>query len=77
MFENFGTALIQLFGFLGVFAFFVYQLLSDKKNVKPASANVKSKDLNTKKDEKRGLFGRRKKEVLEEPPMKKRGWFNK
>ena len=77
MFENFSTALIQLVGFFGVFAFFVYQLLTDKKNVKPNNSFVKPKNINPKKEVKRGFFGRRKKEVTEEPPKnKKNRWFN-
>ena len=77
MFENFGTALIQLVGFLGVFGFFVYQLLTDKKNGKQSKSIVKPKDINSKKEVKRGFFGRSKKEVIEEPPKKKKNrWFN-
>ena len=77
MFENFSTALIQLVGFFGVFGFFVYQLLTDKQNVKPKNPIVKSKDINPKKEVKSGFFGRRKKEIVEEPPKnKKNKWFN-
>ena len=76
MFENFSTALIQLVGFFGVFGFFVYQLLADKKNGKPNNSVVKTKDLNPKKEVNSGFFGRRKKEVIEEPPKKKSNrWF--
>ena len=76
MFENFIPALIQLVGFLGVFGFFVYQLLTDKKNGKPNDFIVKSKIINTKNDTKSGFFGRRKKEIIEEKPKnKKKGWF--
>ena len=77
MFENFSTALIQLVGFFFVFGFFVYQLLKDKKNGKPRNSVVKPKDINQKKEVKRGFFGKRKKEVIEEPPKnKKNRWFN-
>ena len=77
MFENFSTALIQLVGFFGVFGFFVYQLLTDKRNVKPNNPIVKPKDINPKKEVKSGFFGRRKKEIVEEPPKnKKNKWFN-
>jgi len=77
MFENFSTALIQLIGFFGVFGFFVYQLLTDKKNGKPSNSIVKPKEINSKKDVKSGFFGRRKKEVIEEPSNnKKKRWFN-
>jgi len=77
MFENFSTALIQLVGFFGVFGFFVYQLLTDKKKGKPSNSIVNPKERNSKKDVKSGFFGRRKKEVIEEPPKKnKNRWFN-
>ena len=77
MFENFGTALIQLIGFIGVFGFFVYQLLTDKKKGKPSNSIVKPKLINAKKEIKGGFFGRRKKEVIEESPKnKKKRWFN-
>ena len=77
MFENFSTALIQLVGFFGVFGFFVYQLLTDKKKGKTSNSVVKPKESNSKKDVKSGFFGRRKKEVIEESPKKnKKRWFN-
>ena len=77
MFENFSTALIQLVGFFGVFGFFVYQLLTDKKNEKSSNSFVKPKVINPKKENKGGFFGRRKKEVIEESPKnKKKRWFN-
>jgi len=80
MFENFSTALIQLVGFFGVFGFFVYQLLTDKKKEKPSNSIGKTKAINAinaKKENKGGFFGRRKKEVIEEPPKnKKKRWFN-
>mgnify|MGYP001222020075 FL=1 len=77
MFENFIPALIQLLGFLGVFGFFVYQLLSDKKNTQPKISNSKSKDNNLKKEVKRGLFGKKQKETVLEEPLKnkKKRWF--
>ena len=77
MFENFSTALIQLVGFFGVFGFFVYQLLTDKKKGKSRNSIVKPKEINSNKGNKGGFFGRRKKEVIEEPPKnKKNRWFN-
>ncbi len=77
MFENFSTALIQLVGFLGVFGFFVYQLLTDKSKGKSNYSTAKPKEINPKKEVKGGFFGRRKKEVIEEPPKnKKNRWFN-
>tara|TARA_Y100000589_G_scaffold269544_1_gene261582 strand:- start:59 stop:301 length:243 start_codon:yes stop_codon:yes gene_type:complete len=80
MFENFGTALIQLVGFFGVFGFFIYQLLTDKENIKTKNTNstVKSKDIKVKKELKSGLFGRRQKPVTEEPAKtKKNKWFQR
>ena len=77
MFENFSTALIQLVGFFGVFGFFVYQLLADKRKGKSSNSIVKPKEINPKKEVKSGFFGRRKKEVIEESPKKnKKRWFN-
>ena len=77
MFENFSTAIIQLVGFFGVFGFFVYQLLIDKKKGKPSNSIAKPKEINLKKEVKGGFFGRRKKEVIEESPKnKKKRWFN-
>jgi len=78
MFENFSTALIQLVGFFGVFGFFIYQLLTDKRKGKSSNTIVKPKEINPKKEVKGGFFGRRKKEVIEEEPPrnKKNRWFN-
>ena len=77
MFENFSTALIQLVGFFGVFGFFVYQLLRDKKKGNPSNTIIKPKNSNPKKEVKSGFFNRRKKEVIEEPLKKKKSrWFN-
>ena len=77
MFENFSTALIQLVGFFGVFGFFVYQLLTDKKEGKSSNPIVQPKGINPKKENKGGFFGRRNKEVIEElPKNKKKRWFN-
>ena len=76
MFENFGTALIQLVGFFGVFGFFVYQLLSDKRSGKSNKSNIKPKDTIQKKERKSGFFSRRKNEIEEEAPKnKKNRWF--
>ena len=79
MFENFTTALIQLIGFFGVFAFFVYQLFSDKKFRESNKTPVKTKTTTLKKEAKVGFFRRRQKKVQEEePPLnRKRGWFKK
>tara|TARA_Y100000589_G_C26711055_1_gene449754 strand:+ start:51 stop:287 length:237 start_codon:yes stop_codon:yes gene_type:complete len=78
MFENFSTALIQLIGFFGVFGFFVYQLLSDKKDLSPENSSKKPKDNKVKNKLNRGLFGRKEKIVLEEQSKsKKKRWFQK
>ena len=82
MFDNLGTAIVQAIGFFGVFGFFVYQLLSEGKNtiktqLKPTKNKVNdTKDLNDK-SKKKGLFGRKEKdvEILEKP--KKKGLFGR
>ena len=78
MFENFGTALIQLIGFFGVFGFFIFQLLSEnngnnffsKKNKKKED---KSSTANLTKARK-GLFRKQTNLKVEVSPPKKR-WF--
>ncbi len=64
MFENLGTALIQLLGFLGVFGFFIFQLLKDNKDDRSSLNNnnliqnkITKKDIPTRK----GLFRRQSK----------------
>ena len=77
MFENLGTALIQLLGFFGVFGFFIYQLLTDNK-VNNSNNNVGVKQTKTSLTEqktiKKGLFGR-KTIIKENPKPQKKGWF--
>ena len=81
MFENFGTALTQLVGFFGVFAFFIYQLISDKTNQEVSSLKTRSnqnKVLSSDgKSQKKGLFGRKSVKVnkIEETDKPKKGWF--
>ena len=82
MFDNIGTALVQAVGFFGVFAFFVYQLLSDGK--KPIQTQLKSpiKKVNKSmelidKPKKKGLFGRKKDQITVEVKPKKKGLFAK
>tara|TARA_Y100000589_G_scaffold196023_1_gene185300 strand:+ start:698 stop:952 length:255 start_codon:yes stop_codon:yes gene_type:complete len=83
MFENLGTAIVQAIGFFGVFAFFIYRLLSDKNynnSSKDKSKINRTKSVKTVEIEKKGLFGRKKKveqEVLVEKKEKKLGWFNR
>ena len=77
MFENLGTALIQLLGFLGVFGFFIFQLLKDNKDERSSLNNnnliqnkITKKEIPTRK----GLF-RRQSKSSEEKVTPKRGWF--
>ena len=82
MFENFGTAVVQALGFFGVFAFFVYRLLSEKVSGNPLKENSKkkiSKPAKKVSSEKKGLFGRKKnvEKIIEVKKEKKRGWFNR
>ena len=76
MFENLGTALIQLLGFFGVFGFFIYQLLTDNKANKKTNLKI-NQNNDSKKEQKtnrKGLFSRKSK-IKEEPIPKKKGWF--
>tara|TARA_Y100001978_G_scaffold185833_1_gene185117 strand:+ start:1044 stop:1292 length:249 start_codon:yes stop_codon:yes gene_type:complete len=81
MFENFGTALTQLVGFLGVFAFFIYQLISDKTNQEVSSIKTRSnqnKVLQVEgQSQRKGLFGRKSVKVNESNVTNKpkKGWF--
>ena len=78
MFDNIGTAIVQGIGFLGVFAFFVYQLISEKE------PKITNKDISKNKIEKnqknRGIFRRVKKtEEISNSAVetKKKGWFSR
>ena len=81
MFENFGIAIVQAVGFLGVFGFFVYRLLSEKTSSDSPKENPKknsSKPVKSVITEKKGLFGRRKNVELnidENKKAAKKGWF--
>ena len=80
MFENLSTALVQAIGFIAVFGFFIFQLLSDvKKPKKGQSKNAKlnldkSKNL-IEKTKRKGLFNRKLEQRNEEVQPKKKGWF--
>ena len=77
MFDNFGTALIQLIGFFGVFGFFVYQLLSDNEKSSSFFNKFSNKQTNSSKKDspkKKGLFGRQATSPEEIITPKKR-WF--
>ena len=82
MFDNLGTALVQAVGFIGVFGFFVYQLLSDgkkpmKNQLKSTTKKVKEiKEINVK-PMKKGLFGRKIEPIKEEVKQKKKGLFRR
>lgn len=78
MFENIGTAIVQALGFFGVFAFFVYQLLSDKAPI--TQKNEVQKTKIDPKPKKTGLFGRQKKvntPSISDIKKEKKGWFNR
>ena len=83
MFENFGTAIVQAVGFLGVFGFFVYRLLSDKtssESLNDSGKTKSSKSVKTVISENKGLFGRRKTIEKNNDPIKnenKKGWFKR
>mgnify|MGYP001258988008 CR=1 FL=1 len=83
MFENIGTAAVQALGFFGIFAFFIYQLISDK-NTNKSSNLVSSKKLSNStvevKAKRKGLFSKRKNsekisDIKNEP--NKKGWFRR
>ena len=83
MFENFGTAIVQALGFFGVFAFFIYRLLSEKASSNSFKQNSNTniaKPSKTVNSEKKGLFGRQKKvkkniELVDKE--NKKGWFRR
>jgi len=83
MFENFGTAIVQAVGFLGVFGFFVYRLLSEKVPSNPPKENTNnksSKTVETISSKPGGFFGRRKnieKNIDVNNKEIKRGWFKR
>ena len=83
MFDNFGTAIVQAVGFLGVFGFFIYRLLSEKVSTDSPGGNTKknfSKPVKSVSSEKKGLFGRKKKVELnidENKKENKKGWFKR
>ena len=83
MFENFGTAIVQAVGFLGVFGFFVYRLLSEKVSSDSPKENSKkntSKPVRSVSSEKKGLFGRKKKveqNLVKNKKEIKKGWFSR
>tara|TARA_B100000212_G_C27210304_1_gene462685 strand:+ start:222 stop:473 length:252 start_codon:yes stop_codon:yes gene_type:complete len=83
MFENFGTAIVQAVGFLGVFGFFIYRLLSEKNLSNPVKKNKKIISNTPVKREsivRGGLFSRNNK-VLQNKDLpkkeNKKGWFKR
>tara|TARA_Y100001978_G_C23525011_1_gene352154 strand:- start:311 stop:562 length:252 start_codon:yes stop_codon:yes gene_type:complete len=83
MFENFGTAIVQALGFFGVFAFFVFRLITDKNSEKIINSKSTIKAKKSKispQKEKKGLFSRNSKveqNSYTEIKNKKKGWFNR
>ena len=80
MFENFGTAIVQAVGFFGVFAYFVYRLLSEKVSSNSLKENTQNKSTKQVVKEKKGLFGRKKKFIQNLEVNKKeskKGWFKR
>ena len=82
MFDNLGTALVQAFGFLAIFGFFVYQtLFSDKKDknskVNPKKTKISETKKSIKKEPKKGLFNRKSKPVEENVSVQKKGLFGR
>tara|TARA_Y100000589_G_scaffold71617_1_gene64107 strand:- start:609 stop:851 length:243 start_codon:yes stop_codon:yes gene_type:complete len=80
MFENFGTAIVQAVGFFGVFAYFVYRLLSEKVSSNSLKENTQNKSTKQVVKEKKGLFGRKKKFIQNIEVNKKeskKGWFKR
>ena len=80
MFDNLGTAIVQAIGFIGVFGFFVYQLLSDGKKTSETKLEPTRKKVNESKGSKNktrrmGLFGRKIEPIQKELKPKKKGWF--
>ena len=81
MFENFGTAIVQAIGFLGVFGYFIYRLISENPTKTQVSTNKQKK--NSKSNEiipqKKGLFNRNKNDnsLQTKPESKKVRWFNR
>ena len=77
MFENLSTALIQAIGFIGVFLFFVYQLLSDNNsgnfNNKEFSQTTKI-DSKDSKNKNFRFFGKKNSDN-NEAEVKKNKWF--
>ena len=80
MFENLGTAIVQAVGFLGVFGFFVYRLLSEKGSTNENTKSNFSKPVKRVIPEKKGLFGRKKivdQNIDPKGKVIKKGWFKR
>ena len=76
MFENIGTALIQAFGFLIIFGFFIYQTLFAESKIEYSQINkkIKKESVNSKN---KGLFKRKRESAKEEKITNKNGLFSK
>ena len=79
MFENLSTAIIQAIGFLGIFAFFVYQLISSPSKGKTVTKPYLKKQSSTKieKSSLKNIFKKKKVEGTEEIISKNKGWFSR
>ena len=79
MFENLSTAIIQAIGFFGIFAFFVYQLISSPSKGKTLSKPYLKKPSSCKnqKASLKNIFKKKESEETEEIISKKKGWFSR
>ena len=81
MFENFGTAIVQAIGFLGVFGYFIYKLISENPTKNQISTNKLKKNPKNNEiiSQRKGLFNRNKKDnnLETKPEPKKVRWFNR
>ena len=78
MFENFNTALVQAIGFLGIFCFFLYNLLFDNNQNNSYSKTMRNKSSsNLRASDSSGafLFFKRKPAKSKDYKPKKSGWF--
>ena len=82
MFDNLGTAITQAIGFLIVFGFFVYQLLTDGKKIINNQSKFPKKKANelkviNNKPRKMLFFGKKNLPIKEEVKPEKKGLFGR
>ena len=76
MFENLGIAVIQLIGFLGVFGFFIYQLLSDnKQNNSTQNSGNQNKSSSKKETTNKRMFFSKNSKIKEDIVPTPKRWF--